>query len=72
MVLGGITISQLPNTNKAGKQYGVKKKKNIATQYSPNDINFTNFTLICFGVNGGYNGFRERVENWNKIREYFK
>lgn len=72
MYFGSLSINQLPKSNAEGKQYGHKKNKNIATQYNPSDANFTNFTLICFGVNGGYNGFRDRVENWIRIREFFK
>ena len=70
--LGSAVISDLPNTHKDGKSFGNKKNANFARTYSPNDVNFNNFTLICFGVNGGYNGYRERVDNWIRIREYFK
>jgi predicted chitinase/phage terminase large subunit-like protein len=66
-----VSVSSLPNTHAAGKGYGSKNKSNIATQLAPGDANFLNFTLICLGVNGGYNGFRDRVEGWNKIRSYF-
>ena len=72
MGLGSAVISDLPDSHKEGKQYGSKKSSNFARSYSPNDSNFNNFTLICFGVNGGYNGYRDRVQNWIQIREYFK
>jgi predicted chitinase len=72
MGLGSSVITDLPNTQKDGVKYGNKKRKNFARTYSPNDENFNNFTIICFGVNGGYNGYRDRVNNWNQIREYFK
>ena len=72
MGLGSSVLGDLPNTHKDGKSFGNKKNSNFAKTYSPNDLNFNNFTLICFGVNGGYNGYRERVDNWIKIREYFK
>lgn len=70
--LGSVSLSQVPNTHAAGKQYGSKRNNNFATRYNPNDANFTNFTLICFGINGGYNGYRDRIENWTRIREFFK
>ena len=72
MGLGSAVLSDLPNKHKDGSSYGNKKNKNFSRSYAPNDLNFNNFTLICFGVNGGYNGYRERVENWIKIREYLK
>ena len=72
MNLGSSSVSALPNSHATGKQYGTKRNNNFSTRYSPNDANFTNFTLICFGVNGGYNGYQERVKNWIEIREYFK
>jgi hypothetical protein len=74
MALGSTTLSQLPNSQSDAKDQGYKTKRNnnIATDNSPSDPNFNNFTLICFGVNGGYNGFKDRVSNWNAIREYFK
>jgi hypothetical protein len=70
--LGSTTVENLPNDNTAVKQYGVRLNKNISTDLNPSDVNFKYFTLICFGINGGYNGFRHRVQNWNQIREYFK
>jgi predicted chitinase len=66
-----VNISDLPNTHAQGKVYGSKNKHNIATELAPGDANFLNITLISLGVNGGYNGFRERVEAWIKIRSYF-
>jgi len=72
MGLGSAVITDLPNSQKEGNSYGNKKSNNFARHYSANDVNFNNFTLICFGVNGGYNGYRDRVQNWNQIREYFK
>ena len=72
MGLGSAVLSDLPNKHKDGSSHGNKKNKNFSRSYAPNDLNFNNFTLICFGVNGGYNGYRERVENWIKIREYLK
>jgi len=52
--------------------YKHKKSDNIATVNSPSDVNFNNFTLISFAINGGYNGFQSRFKNWLQIREYFK
>ena len=76
---GGTTIEDLPEnveqSKKAVKKYGIFTTKNpndIATHFSPNDTNFVNFTMICLGINGGYNGFQSRCKNWLQIREYFK
>ena len=70
---GSTSLDQLPNTQQSANNMGykVKKKNNIATVCSPSDVNFNNFTLICFGVNGGYNGFQQRCQNWLQIRQYF-
>ncbi len=72
MGLGSATLSDLPNKHIDGSSFGSKKNSNFSRSYAPNDLNFNNFTLICFGVNGGYNGYRDRVENWIRIREYLK
>lgn len=72
MGLGSAVLSDLPNKHSDGSSYGNKRNNNFSRSYAPNDLNFNNFTLICFGVNGGYNGYRDRVENWIKIREYLK
>lgn len=74
MATGSISIDMIPNTQQEAHKlkYKTKRANNIATENSPSDLNFNNFTLICFGVNGGYMGFRERIKMWNKIREYFK
>jgi predicted chitinase len=71
---GSTSLDQLPNSQKDASSAGYKHKKNnnIATDNSPSDVNFNNFALICFAINGGYNGFRERCKNWLQIREYFK
>lgn len=66
-----VSVSSLPNSHVEGKKYGSKSNTNIATELAPGDTNFLNFTLISLGINGGYNGFRDRVEAWNKIRSYF-
>jgi predicted chitinase len=71
---GSTSLNQLPNSQSAAAKMGYKHKKNnnIATVNSPSDINFNNFALICFAINGGYNGFKDRCSNWLQIREYFK
>jgi predicted chitinase len=66
---GGTSLENLPESNKQGKQYGNGKSKNYATAFNANDANFVNLTIICLGVNGGYNGYRERFKNWLRIRE---
>ena len=72
MNLGSSSISDLPNSNFDGKKYGNTKNLNFSTKFSPGDENFNNFTLICFGVDGGYGLYKQRVKNWIEIREYFK
>ena len=72
MNIGPISISDLPNSQAVGKQYGITKNYNFSRTYSLGDDNFNNFTLICFGIKGGYDGYQERVKNWIQIREYFK
>lgn len=50
--------------------YSVKKSNNFATDVK-GDSNLLNFTLICFGVNGGYNGYADRIQEYNRITKYF-
>lgn len=70
---GSSSLSQLPESNEQGAKYGVKKAKNYCTSVGgQNDQNFLNLTIICFGVNGGYNGYKHRFEGWLKIRELIK
>lgn len=61
-----------PKSQSEAKKRGfkVRKKDNFALDVDPSDENLYNFTLISFGVNGGYNGFSERIDNWNEIRKY--
>lgn len=65
--------SGIPNTQVDAKNMGfkVKKKNNFATDANSSNSNLEHFTLICFGVNGGYNGYKDRINNWNSIRQYF-
>jgi predicted chitinase len=65
--------SGTPNTQLDAKNMGfkVKKKNNFSTDANSSNNNLSNFTLICFGVNGGYNGYKDRINNWNNIRQYF-
>ena len=74
MGFGSISLEKLPNSQSSAKSMGYKlmKSNNIATVNSPSDVNFNNFTLISFAINGGYNGFQSRFKNWLQIREYFK
>lgn len=70
---GVYTYSDLPIDQKDAhsKGFKVKKSNNFATNAKSSNDNLLNFTLICFGVNGGYNGYKERINNWNDIRKYF-
>lgn len=65
--------SGIPNTQGDAKNMGfkVKKKNNFSTDANSSNSNLEQFTLICFGVNGGYNGYKDRINNWNGIRQYF-
>jgi putative chitinase len=61
-----------PNSQSEASSLGYKtnKNNNFATNIN-GDINLVNFTLICFGVNGGYNGYSERINEYNRVRQYF-
>lgn len=70
---GVYSQSVVPNSQVDAKNQGfkVKKKNNFSTDANSSNSNLSNFTLICFGVNGGYNGYRDRINAWNNIRQYF-
>ena len=65
--------SGIPNAQSDAKNLGfkVKKNNNFSTDANSSNDNLSNFTLICFGINGGYNGYRDRINAWNNIRQYF-
>jgi predicted chitinase len=73
--IGSFSIEDLPNTvgeaNNFGGKYGRKKERNFATSFPKRDTNLYNYMIIQFGVNGGYNGFRERCINWDRARKFF-
>lgn len=75
LILGSFTFNDLPNTPAEArtftKTYGAKKRRNFATSFSRQDPNLYNYTIIQFGVNGGYNGFGHRCENWDRARKLF-
>ena len=61
-----------PNSQSDASSSGYKSKKNnnFATDVN-GDSNLLNFTLICFGVNGGYNGYNDRINEYNRVRQFF-
>lgn len=63
----------IPNSTKDGKQLGFKvsKEDNFSTSANSSNNNLVNFTLICFGISGGYDGYKDRIDKWNDIRKYF-
>jgi predicted chitinase len=69
------TVVAAPNDTKNAYDLGYRVHKNMedsfAKKTNPLDQNLLYFNKICFGVNGGYNGFRDRINNWNQIRKYF-
>ncbi|NBO22476.1 hypothetical protein EBU94_03925 [bacterium] len=67
MGTGRASITNLPHTNVDGKKYGTRNNDNFATDNGGNK-NFVNITIISLAVNGGYNGYDERVRNWVRIR----
>lgn len=71
MGTGRASITDLPKSNKEGKKYGTKNNDNFATDNGGNK-NFINLTIISLSVNGGYNGYDERVKNWIRIRNIIK
>lgn len=70
---GVYSSTGIPNTQQEAKNTGfkTKAKNNFATDANSSNNNLLNFTLICFGINGGYNGYKDRINNWNNIRKYF-
>jgi predicted chitinase len=71
MGLGSASITDLPKSNNVGKKYGRDNNKNFATAFGGNK-NLLNLTIISLAVNGGYNGYDERVKNWIRIRNIIK
>ena len=71
MGTGRASITDLPKSNKEGKKYGTKNNDNFATDNGGNK-NFVNLTIISLSVNGGYNGYDERIRNWVRIRNIIK
>jgi predicted chitinase len=71
MGLGSASITDLPHYNNEGKKYGRDNNKNFATAFGGNK-NLLNLTIISLAVNGGYNGYDERVKNWIRIRNIIK
>lgn len=61
-----------PNSQNDASTSGYMREKsnNFATKVN-GDSNLLNFTLICFGVNGGYNGYSDRIIEFNRIRNFF-
>jgi predicted chitinase len=70
---GIYSIAGIPNTQSEANNAGfkTKAKNNFATDSNSSNNNLLNLTLISFGINGGYNGYRDRIKNWNDIRKYF-
>ena len=70
---GIYSANGIPTSNIEAKNAGfkTKAKNNFATDANSSNDNLLNFTLISFGINGGYNGYRDRINNWNDIRKYF-
>lgn len=72
---GIYTGNSIPNDTQSALNSGYKVRKNMedsfAKKANPLDQNLLYFNKICFGVNGGYNAFRDRINNWNQIRKYF-
>jgi predicted chitinase len=64
----GTAVESAPNTQDNGRAFGTKKNKNWATSTNKGE-QARLFTVICFGVNGGYNGYRERMLNYERARK---
>jgi predicted chitinase len=69
------TLNTAPNDAKSAYDLGYRVRRNMedsfAKKTNPLDQNLFYLNKISFGVNGGYNGFRDRINNWNQIRKYF-
>ena len=74
--LGSLSVHDLPETPQEAasfkKQYKISKSNRFFQSVGGNDKNTEGIEKLSLGVNGGYNGFRSRVEWWLKIREYLK
>jgi hypothetical protein len=64
-----------PNSNAENNEQavpeGTTKENNFGKTFYSSNKNLEIFTLICFGVNGGYDGYRDKINNWNEMRKYF-
>jgi len=69
------TVVTAPNDTQNAYDLGYKVYKNMedsfAKKTNPLDQNLLYLNKISFGISGGYNGFRDRINNWNQIRKYF-
>ena len=71
--LGVFVPSQIPNDNQTALNAGfqINKNNNFATQAKSINPNLLNYTYICFGIKGGYDGYKDRIDNWNYLRKFF-
>ena len=71
--LNGIT--DVPNSqayaNTNSSLYSNTSSNNFGTYASSSNSNLLNFTLLSLGVVGTYDGYKDRINNWNNIRQYF-
>jgi len=65
-------IYVVPNSNQdaVNNGYGYNLTNNFATTVNSINNNLYNFTPICLGING-YDGYNDKINNWNEIRKYF-
>ena len=62
--------SKIPNL-RSDMDFGVTTSDNFATSIISSNNNLLNFTLISFGISGDYTGYSDKINEWNRIRQYF-
>ena len=60
-----------PNSSSENNSEGITKEDNFGKLMYSSNSNLETFTLLCFGVTGGYDGYADRINNWNTLRKYF-
>ena len=63
--------SEIPNS-KLDIDFGITKSDNFSNSIISSNDNLSYFTSICFGITGGYDGYSDRIHEWNKLRQYFQ
>jgi len=60
----------VPNKDSSAAELGYGYKLDDNFSKTINNNNLSNFTPICLAING-YNGYKDKINNWNEMRKYF-